>query len=1035
MLTLPERSRRAALRAAERAWTRAWVLALFAVVTAGTLADTARAADARTRFVPYSGDKSLATKARPLSMDSTEPVKVVVRLQSESVAEARARVATHTITADEERAVVAVAHRDHVAVHPAIQGLGGRVVAEYHHALNGVAVLIPRGQVASLATLPGVRSVHRVNTYTLNNATGVPYLDAPAVWQGHPALKGEGVKIAIIDTGIDYTHADFGGPGTAAAFATAAAASAAPADPALFGPGAPKVKGGIDLVGDAYDASDPTKSVPVPDPNPLDCNGHGTHVAGTAAGFGVAGGARYAGPYSAGAYATTRFDVGPGVAPKADLYAVRIFGCSGSTNLATEAIDWAVQNHMDVINLSLGSAFGTEDTADAIAAENAAKAGITVIAAAGNKGPAPYVADTPGTGTHVISAAAMDARQVYPNGVRVALSSGSYADGLEDNTLPLPNGAPALVVLRNGAGLGFGCADSDYAGVQPGALVIVSRGNCTFDAKVVAAQHAGAVAIGVVNNRAGFIGNPAIPSATIPFIDLLQSDAGKFLAATASVTASIAPVALANAGFESLAGFSSGGPRFGDSFFKPNVSAPGVGVLSAGSGSGNGAANESGTSMATPHVAGVAALTREAHPRWRERAIEAAIVETANPGKLSAGDPRLSGAGVVQPVGAAATQVVAFDEDGNASLSFGFEESTRDYSASRELKVHNYGHDHVRFNVSYSPASTATGVPHTVTLGRTSLSLDGNDDAELQVTVRVPVATVGATHDAAFNDLYHDVAGYIVLTPAGGSGAPTLTIPYYLTPRARSHLDANLPGSFGAKHPQASLKLSNRGGAISGTADLYAWGLSSPPQGDPYFDTRAVGVASNVAADGSDSFLVFAVNTWTRFSNAAIGEWDILIDVSGDGQPDFVLFSGDRGYWATGTFDGTVIDLLFDVAKGTVTPLFLADAPTDGSTVLLPVYASQLGVTPKKPTFSYAVQYFNNISGAGYAMPGQARFNAFSPSITNAAFYTVPPGVSGAVPVAIDPVQWASAPALGLMVVSVDNASGPAQAQLLRANH
>ena len=1015
-----------------RAGSRTGLVALAALAAAGALANPAAAADARLRFTPLGGT-ALATGARPLSLDGTETVKVVVRLQAESVAEARARSATHTLGGDEERTLVAAAHRDHVAIHPAIHALGGRVVAEYHHALNGVAVLLPRAQVASLALLPGVRSVHRVNTYTLNNATGVPYLDVPAVWQGHPGLRGEGVRIAIIDTGIDYTHADFGGPGTAAAYAAAAAAGAAPADPALFGPHAPKVRGGIDLVGDAYDANDPA-SVPAPDPNPLDCNGHGTHVAGTAAGFGVAGGATYPGPYTAGAYATTHFDIGPGVAPRAELYAVRVFGCAGGTNVVTEAIDWAVEHHMDVISLSLGSAFGTEDTADAIAAENAARAGITVVAAAGNKGPAPYIADTPATGTHVIAVAAMDARQTYPNGVRVTLSSGSFADGLEDNTLPLPGGAAPLGVLKSGSGLGPGCADADYAGVAPGALVVVARGVCSFVAKVLAAQHAGAVAIGVVNNRAGFIGNPAIPSATIPFLDLLQSDAGKFLAAGASVTAAVAPVALANDGFETVAGFSSGGPRFGDSLFKPNVSAPGVGVISAGFGSGNGAANESGTSMATPHVAGVAALTREAHPRWHAGAIEAAIVETANPARLSAADPRLAGTGVVQPLGAAATQVVALDADGGPALSFGFEESSRDYRASRELRIHNYGRDPVRFTVGYSPAATASGVPHTLTLSRSALTVEGNDDAGLEVTLHVPVATVGASHDAAFNPLYHDVAGYLVLTPAGSPGAPALSVPYYLTARARSRLDAELPGAFGPKHPHASVRLTNRGGAVSGSADFYAWGLSSPPQGDPYFDTRAVGVQSSLVS-GTDRFLVFAINTWTRFSSAAIGEWDILIDVNGDGQPDVVLFSGDRGYWTTGTFDGTVIDLLFDVGKGTVTPLFLADAPTDGSTLLLPVYASQLGVTPGRPAFRYRVQYFNNLSGAGYAMPGVATFDAFAPSITTAAFYTVPPGVSGAVPVAIDPLQWQRAPALGLMIVSEDNAAGAAQAELLRVRH
>ncbi len=180
-----------------------------------------------------------------------------------------------------------------------------------------------------------------------------------------------------------------GGPGTAAAYEAAHANETAPADPALFGPNAPRVKGGADLVGDDYNA-DPGSAnyqpVPHPDANPLDCQGHGSHVAGTAAGGGVnEDGTSYTGPYNT---STPRksFKVGPGVAPRRTCTRLRVFGCEGSTDVVTEAIDWAVAHKLDVINMSLGSSFGTADDSDSIAAQNAQAAGVVVVASAGNAG-------------------------------------------------------------------------------------------------------------------------------------------------------------------------------------------------------------------------------------------------------------------------------------------------------------------------------------------------------------------------------------------------------------------------------------------------------------------------------------------------------------------------------------------------------------------------------------------------------------------------------------------------------------------------
>ena len=121
-------------------------------------------------------------------------------------------------------------------------------------------------------------------------------------------------------------------------------------------PDSNKVLGGYDFVGDAYDAGDPNHTTPAPDPNPLDCDGHGTHVAGIAAGYGEnPNGTTFAGDYTTlptdptNSYAAYRslFRIGPGMAPKAKLYAYKVFGCTGSTDLITAAIDRAADPNGD----------------------------------------------------------------------------------------------------------------------------------------------------------------------------------------------------------------------------------------------------------------------------------------------------------------------------------------------------------------------------------------------------------------------------------------------------------------------------------------------------------------------------------------------------------------------------------------------------------------------------------------------------------------------------------------------------------------
>src|SRR4051794_7562559 len=272
------------------------------------------------------------------------------------------------------------------------------VLYETSTVLPGVAVRADAADRDALAQLPGVAAVHPVAPLEVGNAGAATVVQAVQAWQAL-GNTGRGVSIGIIDTGIDYTHADFGGSGDVAQFEALQAAEAQPAPAGVF-PNA-KVLGGKDFAGDAYDAV--LNPVAAPDDNPLDCNGHGSHVAGTAAGYGVnTDGSTYRGGY--GTLDPKTLSVGPGMAPEADLYALKVFGCQGSTDLTLQAIEWALdpngdgspEDHLDVVNLSLGSDYGLADDADAMAVQRAMELGMLTVLSAGNAGDSYDIAGSPG---------------------------------------------------------------------------------------------------------------------------------------------------------------------------------------------------------------------------------------------------------------------------------------------------------------------------------------------------------------------------------------------------------------------------------------------------------------------------------------------------------------------------------------------------------------------------------------------------------------------------------------------------------------
>lgn len=1003
------------------------------------------------RFETVTGGVKVPSEFRPGAANPNAKVKVIVQMTSDPVSVVESHQGKLGKTQKAQLRASLKAGQDPVV--RAVKAKGGRVDAQMQSAFNGVKVQVKRSDVASLATLPGVKSIKSVTTYSIDNATSVPFLGAPQAWQS-TGKTGKNVKVAVIDTGIDYTHATFGGPGTTAAYEKAHASSTEAADPSLFGPKAPRVKGGIDLVGDDYDAN-VAGSVPAPDANPLDCQGHGTHVAGTTAGGGVtADGASYKGPYDTST-ATKEWKVGPGVAPQADLYGVRVFGCSGSTDVTVEAIDWAVANDMDVINMSLGSTFGRGDDASAEASTNAAAAGVVVVASAGNSGGNPYMVGSPSTGKGVISVAAVDSTAAFP-GAKLTVG-GQTIEAINANGAALPSTPMNIVIVKDDPDTAedesLGCAPSDFtkSGVSadpaaPAQVAVVKRGTCARAAKPVYGQQAGADAVIMVNTDESLppyegpitenVDDGTPYTVTIPFLGVPLSDED-LLAANAGQALTMVAAEIQNPSFRQAASFSSGGAANGSSALKPNVSAPGVSIVSAGVGTGNGAATMSGTSMAAPHTAGVAALAVEAHPTWSGQDITSALVSTSDADQLT--DYRLTreGNGLVDIKQLLNTSVFASGDAWKAngerstepSLSFGFAEFGKSYQKTKTVTLTNKGTKARTF--SLSSAASPQSKKASVRISPSKVTVAPGKTVRVYVTLSVKASDIPASSTGDDQWGFHEVSGRILATSAG----ETLAVPYLLVPRSTSDITASAKGRLDLKKTSGTVALRN-GRAVAGGADFYTLGLTDKADSSKVYggvDLRAAGVQS--FTNGGDQLLVFAVNSWTRYSNAATVEFDVVLDTNKDGKEDVIVFSADSGLIRAGDPDGTSEVFIYDIATQDISSSgFLSAAPSDSSTVLLPVYASDLGITSATGAFGYTVvSYSLEDSTVADEMSGVASYNPWKKAFSDGDFVTLKSGGKADVKLTIDPAAAKATKPAGVMVVAHENEAGRNEALLVTA--
>ncbi len=687
-----------------------------------------------------------------------------------------------------------------VAAAIAAPAIDGREIYRVHRALNGIAVAVSPERLKALMALPGVKRVLPIVAEYPTNSTSVPFIGAPKVWAntlGLPAgADGTGIRIGIIDTGVDYMHPDFGGTGAASLdYSTERTATATFTTTSSMFPSA-KVVGGTDFCGDAYTGS----NSPVPDANPMDCNGHGSHVSGTAAGFGMTvGGATFAGPYDLAGPPYSSLLIGPGVAPKALLYGLRVFGCGGSTGLTTQAIDWALDpngdndlsDHLDVINMSLGSSFGSAVNSSSVASDNAALAGMIVVASAGNSGDTFFITGAPGAGSRVIStAASVDDGQ---SAVSVQVNSpGSIAGnylGASASFGPAPSGQTADAVIgidatspsSCGTSSTDGCCALTNAAAIAGKICVVDRGTCNFTVKAANCQAAGAIGVIVVDNApgsppAGLGGTD--PTIIIPSERVTLAD-GTSIKNTIIATPPVNVTLLGQNGADTLASFSSRGPRriFGSPLrLKPDIAAPGQNItsvqtgitctspsgctgLSDPSGIQVGTRNLtiSGTSMACPHMTGVMALLRQLKPAWTVEELKALAMDYATHDTTLfplATPPRFGpsrvGAGRVDPAQSAVGDVIAMNADdaGMVNVTFDPEVGPGVTTRTKKVRVVNHGTTSQTYDLAFDNVVDSPGVAFSLP-GGSSITVGAGKSTEFDVRMTATPALMDHTRDAS----------------------------------------------------------------------------------------------------------------------------------------------------------------------------------------------------------------------------------------------------------------------------------------------
>jgi subtilisin family serine protease len=690
-----------------------------------------------------------------------------------------------------------------------------------------------------------------------------------------------------------------------------------PAKPSILFPNK-KVVGGIDLVGTEFDSASGSfaKHLPHPDENPLDESGHGSHVAGTVAGVGDG---------------DSSYD---GVAPDAQLYAIKVFGKEGSTSDAVvmAALEFAADptgagtgaGRMDVVNLSLGSSYGNPHILYGEAVRNLSAGGTVMVASAGNEGPYDYIVGAPSVADEAISVAASIDNAAHNwkfNAIRFDTpSQGAVISEVIEGPISKPVADAGNV---SGKLVLAGIADVDFTQELKdqikGNVAFIDRGKVMFSEKVRRAFEAGAIGVIVANNQPGDAfsmggdGHYEIPAVMITQANAdifkVEMKKGEVLVHFQTPEKIERPQLI-----DTLTSFSSKGPRTSDGLLKPEISAPGYNVISAAMGKGKTTVQMSGTSMAGPHVTGVMALLKQVHPELSPADLKSLVMGravTITDDKKQIYPITRQGAGRVQVDAAAVSLVVA----SKPSLSFGEQNIETKKMVRTSVRVKNISAEDHSFKVIFEGSSFVRMI------GPANLTLKAGETGDI---------TLGFVLDASqLKDSAQEFDGWVKFLDVDHEAfrIPMLATVHRISQVKAEKLIVHSTSAADAAGSAVDVKLSNSG-VNSGRALLFNLLGQNPRKQDPShddfknrgcaLDSAGYRIIEKTVEGQKIKVLQVAAKLYEPMTTWHTCEISVLLDSNGDDQPDqelaLVALANVKGL-SNGSNDNQIASILLDATK------------------------------------------------------------------------------------------------------------------------